>query len=67
MEKNTWRTIAIIFICLFSVLLLFNIWAVNNYLEEENNTNECYYDVCSGYIDAWYSNNICFCYETDML
>ena len=62
-----WKILAIIFMILFGLLLVFNIWSVNSYIQEETKTNECYYDVCNGYIDAWYSDGICYCYETDLL
>lgn len=62
-----WRTIAIIFIILFGVLLFFNIWAINYYSAEEKRTDECYYDFCSEYPDADYIDGVCFCYENDIM
>ena len=62
---NKWKTIAIIFIVLFSLLLIFNIWSVNLVLNEEEQTNICYYDVCENYPEAWYEDGVCTCYNYD--
>jgi hypothetical protein len=29
--------------------------------------NVCYYDICSGYIDAWWEEGVCYCYDYDLL
>ena len=67
MKTQGWKTTAIIFIILFGVLLAYNIWAISYVFKEEARTNECYYNVCSDYVDAWYSEKICYCYENDLL
>ncbi len=66
MEKqkiNGWKVTAIIFICLFAGLLILNIWAVASVINDEEETNQCYYNVCSEYIEATYDEGICRCYN----
>ena len=67
MEKKAWKTLAIIFIVLFIAILLFNIWAVTLANNEEKQKNICYYDVCSEYPDAYLENDVCFCYDYDVI
>ena len=62
-----WKTIAIIFIILFGLLLTYNIWSVNYYNNEVEKTNICFYDICADYIQASYEEDICSCYEIDMV
>ena len=62
-----WKTIAIIFIVLFVVLLTYNVWAINYYYKENDRSNKCYYDICGEYADAWYSEKICYCYDYDLM
>ena len=64
---NKWKVTAIIFIVLFSILLVFNIWAVVYTFSEEEAYNDCYYNVCGVSYDAWYENGICTCYGYDEL
>jgi hypothetical protein len=62
-----WKIIAIIFIVLFSLLLTFNIWGWYLIAEEERLTNECYYDICEEYPEAYYEEDVCFCYDYSMM
>lgn len=52
---------------LFIALLAFNVWGVLIILDEEDKINTCYYDICSESIDAVYDDNICICYDYDMM
>ena len=63
--KNKWKTIAIIFIILFGLLMIYNIWAINYYFAEEDKTTECYYDICEEYYDAYYVDDVCYCYDEE--
>lgn len=65
MEKNTWKTIAIISMSLFVILLFLNIWAVNYTLQEDEKYNECLYNVCSDYSDGYYEDGVCSCFSYD--
>jgi len=65
MIKDKWKIIAIVLIILFSILLTFNVWAIVSTNSELNKQNTCYYDICSGYEDAYYLDNVCTCYELD--
>ena len=67
MEKKAWKTIAIIFMIIAVVETAYLIWAVTLYTVEENRANECYYNVCSDYVDAWYENKVCYCYDYDLM
>lgn len=60
---NGWKITAIVFICLFSALLAFNIWTVSFVLNEEAEVNNCYYNTCEGYPDALYEAGVCTCYS----
>lgn len=62
-----WKIVAIIFILLFVAETFFMIWSVMYSNSEEEKTLICYYDVCEEYPDAWYENNLCTCYDYDVL
>ena len=67
MEKNGWKTLAIIFMILFIIETLFvglGVYLVN---EEERQTNLCYYEVCDEYPEALFDEGICTCYEYDLM
>lgn len=64
--SNSWKVTAIIFIILFLLETLFFGWAIWAAIQDENRMKECYYEVCSEYVDAYYEDNICTCYEADM-
>lgn len=66
MRKINWKIVAIIFIVLFVVETLFWIWSTAIYNSELDKNNECLYDICGDYVDAWYEEDICTCYEYDM-
>jgi len=34
---------------------------------EEAKMEECYYDICNGYSEAWVDGNICYCYDYDVM
>ena len=62
---NGWKVTSIIFICLFAGLLSFNVWGYNLIVEEEEAINNCYYNTCDQYYDAWYEDEVCTCYNLD--
>jgi len=66
-QKNRWKTIAIIFIILFLLETSFWVWAFWYDAKETALTNECYYDICEDYPDAWYDDKICSCYDYDVI
>jgi hypothetical protein len=63
--ENKWKTIAIIFIILFTLETTFLVWSTISYMKEEDLTYECFYDVCGDYYDALYDNHYCTCYNED--
>ena len=67
MEKNGWKVLAIIFIILFIVETTLWIWLTMVYIAEEEQTYECYYDLCGEYADASYVSPVCYCYQYDIL
>lgn len=67
MEKTGWKTLAIIFICLFAIETGFIAWSYNLVIEEEEKTYECLYNFCSENYDADYLNGICTCYDLDVM
>jgi hypothetical protein len=67
MEKLGWKILAIVFIVLFILETAFVLWSINNYNKEIENQNMCYYDICGEYDDAVYQDNICYCYDIDVI
>jgi hypothetical protein len=67
MKMTNWKTIAIIFIVLFTLETAFMVWAVYISVREEQRTNDCYYNFCGNYPDALYYDGICECYEYDVM
>jgi len=62
-----WKTIAIIFICLFALETFFFTWSYIYYEIEEEKTYTCYYEICNGYPYAEYVEKVCSCYDYDMM
>ena len=67
MKEGTWKILAIIFICLFIIENIIIAWGYLAVVNEEDKINECYYDICEGYPDAWYELDVCTCYDYDNL
>lgn len=67
MEKQGWKTLAIIFICLLVAETLLFGYIIKLGLDEMENKNLCYYEVCSGYDNAYYTGGVCGCYNYDLL
>ena len=66
MEKTTWKILAIIFIVLFVSETLLIGWGMMLVLEDEEKIMECYYEICEGYPEAFYEDDLCHCYSYDM-
>lgn len=64
-KTNIWKTIAIIFIILFTLETSLIIWGTILISEDEKNLNECYYNICGDYADAYFSEDVCYCYDYD--
>ena len=62
-----WKITAIIFIILFGLHLLLDVWMVYSVSVEEEKMNVCLYDICEYYPDAMYEDNVCYCHDYDML
>ena len=67
MENKNWKMIAIMSIIINIIMIVLWIWVYMDIIQEEEKTYECYYEVCDGYHDAWYENNVCTCYELDVM
>jgi len=67
MEKQGWKTLAVVIITLFVLENLFISWAMVSSYQDGVKLNECYYDICSDYPEATLESNVCFCYDLDML
>ncbi len=65
--KINWKVVAIIFLALFLVENFYLGWALWSVGVEDDKINECYYDICSDYPDAEYLEDVCFCYDYDVL
>jgi len=64
-KTNNWKTIAIIFIILFTLETLMIIWGTVLIQEEEEKTEECYYNICEDYPEAYFEEDYCYCYDYD--
>jgi len=70
MEKekiNIWKIIGIILIIVLIVENLFLWWGISMVNQEEEDTKQCYYDVCEEYPDAELTEGVCFCYDYDLI
>ncbi len=65
--KNKWRTIAVVCMVITFLIILFNIINYVSYEKETDKINECYYDICNDYPDADYLDDVCYCYDYDVL
>lgn len=63
MVNKAWKTLAIIFIILFTLETSFLTFSIIYYSADQEKQNECYYDVCSGYNQVYYESNVCECYS----
>jgi len=64
-KTNKWKVVAIIFIILLALETLFVVWGVALVNEEERKTNECFYNICGDYEDAFFYEDVCSCYDYD--
>lgn len=62
-----WKILAIVFIILFALETLYIGWSVSYVMKEERLTNDCFYNICADYPDAYYLEGVCTCYDYDML
>ena len=58
-----WKIVAIVFMVLFISLLGVEIIGLILLEQEENRRNECYYEICEEYPDAWLEEKVCSCYD----
>lgn len=65
--SKVWRTIAIVFIILFTAETLYVVWGTMLVMKENRRTLECYYDICEEYPEAIYEDNVCYCYDYGLL
>ena len=64
---NKWKVTAIVFITLFTLLVAWIILGLVLIAQDTAKQEECFYNVCSDYPDAWIEGNICSCYDYDLL
>jgi len=62
-----YKILAIVFIALFLVENIFFGWAYYSTYQQNKKTNICFYDICEQYPEATYDNEICTCYDYDVL
>ena len=67
MEKTGWKIIAIIFMILFVIETAWIVYSINSYQISADKSNNCLYNLCKEYPDAYYESNICYCYDYDLL
>lgn len=67
MEKQTWRTLAIVFGITTFLLMSLYVWSyvvASNQIEQEN---MCMYDMCKEYSAGYVTEGLCTCYDYDVL
>lgn len=70
MVKPVWKILAIIFMAIFVLMIIFFGWALNYANSSIENENECSINICdledatSYYYDEY--SQICYCYDADM-
>jgi len=67
MEKTGWKILAVTSTTMLLALIGILIWGTILNAEYEEKVSTCYYDICSGYEDAWFDQNVCYCYAYDVL
>jgi len=66
-NKSYWKTVAIIFMLLFFLETGYFAYVKYSYNQEIEKTNICYYDICAENPGAELINNVCFCYNYDVM
>jgi hypothetical protein len=67
MNKKGWKITAIIFMALFFTFMILGIYGVIEGNKEIRKTNICFYDICGGHDDAEYLDDVCVCYDYDLM
>ena len=67
MKPETWKVIALVIIILFAVENIFIGFIIYIAAAEAKAERECYYNFCGEYPDASYNNEICYCYDYDLM
>ena len=65
--KVNWKTIAIILVILFCLENAFLAYSYYYSIKEDKRIKQCYYDLCSEYPEAYFVDDICYCYNYDQL
>ena len=62
-KQWTWKTCAIVLliVCILETALI--VYTIVSAVSDNYKLNECYFNFCSGYPDAWYQDDVCTCYE----
>jgi len=60
---NGWKVTAIISLTLLISIIGLVVWGYCEVVEEEEAFNNCYYNTCANYYDAWYESGVCTCYD----
>ena len=63
----SWKGFAIILLVILILENIFIGWGWFLIAEDERKMEECYYNVCDDYPDAFIDGNICTCYDYDSL
>ena len=66
-KEQKWKVIAIVFITLFIFQNLFIVFSFMSVSAEERQIKECFYEICEDYLDADLVDDICYCYDYDVL
>ena len=66
-KKNHWKTVAIVFIVLFTLETVYLGWSYWYVTNEDKKTMKCYYEICEDYPEAVRDGNLCTCYDYDLL
>lgn len=67
MEKQSWKILAIVFICLFVAETVYVGWGVALLKADEEKEFECLYNICGENYDVTYDSGVCTCYDLDVM
>ena len=62
-----WKTLAIILIIIQIIEIIWIGFGYYLLVKEENMAKECYYTTCAEYPEAYIDEDICTCYDYDVL
>jgi len=64
---NVYKILFIVLLVIFIIENIFWGFAIYMAIDDEKKTQECYYDICEDYPQAFYEDGLCSCYDWDLM